>query len=355
VRSPPANGSATAISAPEDDVKSLNVLVTAASRRVPLVQAFQRALLEAGIRGRVIATDVNPLSPAVHVTDRWYHVPLATAPDYLDAIAGICETERIGLVVPTIDDELEIFARAAGWFAKQGIRVAVSPEATSRICNDKLATCTELRAAGVRAAETWLPADVPASPRYPLFIKPRFGRGGVGAHIVHARKDLDFFSDYVESPVVQEYLDGPEFTIDLFCDFNHRALAVVPRERVVVRAGVMDRGRTVRDRALITLAEHVASVMPFLGAVNIQCRVVNGEPVIFEINPRFSGGIPLTIAAGADFTRFLIDLTVGRSVSPRVGKFRDQLWMTCYEAAIFVDAVDLATGRKVRAAIGDVA
>lgn len=336
-------------------MKSLNVLVTAASRRVPLVQAFQRALLEAGIRGRVIATDVNPLSPAVHVTDRWYHVPLATAPDYLDAIAGICETEHIGLIVPTIDDELELFGRAADRFASQGVRVAVSPELTSRICNDKLATCAHLRGAGVRAAETWLPSEVPSPPRYPLFIKPRFGRGGVGAHVVHARKDLVFFSEYVETPIVQEFLDGPEFTIDLFCDFDHRPLAVVPRERVVVRAGVTDRGRTVKDRSLIALAEQVAGVMPFLGAVNIQCRVVDGEPVIFEINPRFSGGIPLTIAAGADFTRFLVDLTVGRSVSPRIGKFRDQLWMTCYEAAIFVDAVDLATGRKVRTAIGDVA
>jgi carbamoyl-phosphate synthase large subunit len=344
-----------AICRPEDAVKSLNILVTAASRRVPLVQAFQKALLEAGIRGRVISTDVNPLSPAVHVTDRWYHVPLATAPDYLDAIAGICETEQVGLVVPTIDDELELFGRAADWFARQGIRVAVSPEATSRICNDKLATCTYLRHAGVHAAETWLPKDVPASPRYPLFIKPRFGRGGVGAHAVHSRKELTFFRDYVENPVVQEFLDGPEYTIDLFCDFTHRAIAIVPRERVVVRAGVMDRGRTVKDRALINLAEQVAGVLPFYGAVNIQCRVVNGEPVIFEINPRFSGGIPLTIAAGADFTRFLIDLTVGRSVPPRIGKFRDQLWMTCYEAAIFVDAVDLATGRKAPAVIGDVA
>ena len=91
---------------------SLNVLITAASRRVPLVRAFQDALSSA-IRGRVIVTDVNPLSPAVHAADRWYHVPLATAPDYLDAIAGICEREHIGLVVPTIDDELALFGAAA--------------------------------------------------------------------------------------------------------------------------------------------------------------------------------------------------------------------------------------------------
>ncbi len=334
---------------------SLNVLITAASRRVPLVQAFQSALAASGRRGRVIVTDVNPLSPAVHVAERWYHVPMATSPDYLDAIIGICEAERISLIVPTIDDELEIFASAAKWFLARGIRVAVSPEWTSKTCNDKLATCRYLREHGVRAAQTWLPAEVPADTSFPLFIKPRSGRGGVGAFQVHSAKDLAFFSDYVETPVVQEFLDGPEYTIDLFCDFTHQPISIVPRERVVVRAGVMDRGRTVQDPALIALAESVAAAMPFLGAVNIQCRVVKGEPVVFEINPRFSGGIPLTIAAGADFPLYLLDLTAGRRVAPRIGRFRGDLWLTSYEASIFVKGDALDSGRRPPMAMGDVA
>ena len=336
-------------------MESLNILVTAASRRVPLVRAFQDVLALPGRRGRVIVTDVNPLSPAVHAAERWYHVPMATSPDYLDAIIGICEAERVGLIVPTIDDELEVFGAAANWFLARGIRVAVSPEWTSRTCNDKLATCRYLREHGVRAAETWLPADVPASPSFPLFIKPRFGRGGVHAFQVHGPRDLAFFSDYVETPIVQEFLDGEEFTVDLFCDFAHRAVSVVPRERVVVRAGVMDRGRTVRTRSLIDLAEQVANVMPFLGAANIQCRMVKGEPVVFEINPRFSGGIPLTIAAGADFPAYLVDLALGRRVAPRIGRFQSDLWMTSYEASIFIKDEALTSGRRAPMLLGDVA
>jgi len=154
---------------------------------------------------------------------------------------------------------------------------------------------------------------------------------------------------------VQEYLDGPEFTIDVLCDFRHRPIAIVPRERVVVRAGVIDRGRTVHDRKLIELAKAISQAMSFSGALNIQCRVVNGEPTVFEINPRFSGGIPLTIAAGADFPRYLVDLALGRAVPARIGRFRDQLWMTSYETSIFVDAEELTTGRTPPVAIGVVA
>jgi carbamoyl-phosphate synthase large subunit len=336
-------------------VESLNVLVTAASRRVPLVRAFQAALQAFGRRGRVIVTDVNPLSPAVHIADRWYHVPLATSPDYLDAIARICDAEGIGLIVPTIDDELEVFGRAADWFASRGVRVAVSPEPTSRICNDKLLTCSHLRTLGIPAAETRVPADVPASVGYPLFIKPRFGRGGVGAFPVRSARELAFFADYVPTPIVQEYLDGPEFTIDVLCDFSHRAISIVPRERVVVRSGVTDRGRTVRDSSLIDLAREVADILPFSGAANIQCRIVGGVPTVFEINPRFSGGIPLTIAAGADFPAYLVDLALGRKVVPRIGRFSDDMWMTSYESSVFVAAGDIEEGRMPPLSIGDAA
>jgi carbamoyl-phosphate synthase large subunit len=336
-------------------VESLNVLVTAASRRVPLVRAFQSALQGFGRRGRVIVTDVNPLSPAVHIADRWYHVPMATSPDYLDAIAAICETEGIGLIVPTIDDELELFSNAAEWFKARGVRVAVSPIATSQICNDKLATSAHLRQLGIAAAKTWRPADLPELAPLPLFVKPRFGRGGVHAFAAKTERELTFFSSYVGDPVVQEYLDGPEFTIDVLCSFSHEVIAVVPRERVVVRAGVTDRGRTVRDQSLIDLGLDVARVLPFAGAANIQCRVVNGKPVVFEINPRFSGGIPLTIAAGADFPAYLVELALGRKVTPRIGRFRGDLWMTSYENAIFIGATDLATGRVPPDVMGDVA
>ena len=127
-----------------------NVLITAGSRRVPLVQAFQRALRAAG-GGRVIVSDVNPLSPTVYVADRSYGVPLSTDPAYFDAIAELCEKERIGLVVPTIDDELPGFAERAPDFARRGVQVAVSPAGTVEICNDKALTCQILRARGVRA------------------------------------------------------------------------------------------------------------------------------------------------------------------------------------------------------------
>jgi carbamoyl-phosphate synthase large subunit len=318
------------------------VLVTAASRRVALVLAFKKALADLGVPGSVVVTDVNPLSPAVHVADKAYLVPLSGDPGYLGEIAAICEAEAIHLIVPTIDDELEIFGEARDQFLARGIRVASSGRHTAAICNDKLATCSHLRERGVRAAATWLPDTCPPGVGFPLFVKPRAGRGGVGAFRASNDAELRFFTSYVGGSVVQEFLDGPEFTIDVLCDFDGRPLAIVPRERLVIRAGVIDRGRTSADPALIELARSCTTALPFAGAINIQCRVTPGGPTVFEINPRFSGGIPLTIAAGADFPRMLVELTMGRRVEPTIGRFVSNLWMTSYETSLFLDS-DRAT------------
>ena len=319
---------------------SFNVLVTAASRRVALVQAFRRALDQLG-GGTVVVTDVNPLSPAVYAADRAFRVPLATDAEYVSQLLAICQAAQIHLVVPTIDDELMVLAEAAPTFAAAGVRVAVSPLETTSICNDKHVTCRALRDKGIAAAESYLPGELPASPRFPLFVKPRVGRGGVGAHYIRDARDLAFFLDYVAEPVVEEYLDGPEFTIDLLCDFAGTPLSIVPRERVLVRAGVSDRGRTSADPRLIALAQACAGALTFAGPVNIQCRVVGDRPVVFEINPRFSGGIPLTIHAGADFPRLLLELALGRRVVPRIGDFRADVWMTNYESSIFLTTPDI--------------
>ena len=320
-------------------VTSLNVLITAASRRVPLVRAFRRALDQIG-GGSVIVTDVNPLSPAVYTADRAFRVSMASDPGYVDEILAISAAADVGLVVPTIDDELTALAVAAPTFAAADIRVAVSSADTIAICNDKHATCRTLRAKGIAAATSFLPGELPPDPAvsalHQATLRPR-QRGGVPGP--QRRASWSSSSTTCRSRSSRPILDGPEFTIDMLCDFSGRPLSIVPRERVVIRAGVTDRGRTSRIQRLIDACRLVRRRRStFAGPVNIQCRMVHGRPIVFEINPRFSGGIPLTIAAGADFPRMLVELTRGGDVAPAIGRFRENVWITNYETGIFLDA-----------------
>ena len=180
----------------------VNVLITAASRRVSLIQAFAQALTRLGLKGNVVTTDMSTLSPGLYFGSKHYLVPLTTDPQYLPIVKSICFRERIHLLIPTIDDELPLFGRHAEEFWATGIRVAVSCEKTNLICNDKYASADFLQSRGLPFARTWLPEQLNFERlQYPLFLKPRSGRGSIGAHPIRNERELRFFLEYVPDPM----------------------------------------------------------------------------------------------------------------------------------------------------------
>lgn len=327
-------------------MKKVNVLITAASRRVPLVRAFRNAVETTG-RGRIVTTDINPLSPALYFGHKHHIVPLTTDRHYIPIIESICDVEGVNLIIPTIDDELPIFGRARSRFNNMGIAVAVSKEETGLVCNDKYETFLFCRENGIATAETYLAENVDFSRiKYPVFVKPRFGRGSVNVFAVNNEKQLRFFMNYVSDAIVQDHLAGTEFTIDVLSDFDGRVLSVVPRERLLIRAGVSDKGVTRKKEELIAFAKDVAERLEIVGPANIQCKQDGDRVSLIEVNPRFSGGIPLTIASGADFAQWLVRLAAGERLRPQIGKFQDGLTMMSFEESIFARESEL----KVREA-----
>ena len=329
-------------------LKGVNVLVTAASRRVPLVRAFRSAVEKLG-GGRVITTDINPLSPALYFGHRHHIVPLTTDRHYIPIIESVCDVEDVNLIVPTIDDELPMFGRVREQFAKLDIAVAISSERTGRICNDKYETWLFCQEQGIPTPVTRLGSTFDgAGLKYPAIVKPRFGRGSVNVFRVANDEQLRLFLNYVNDPIVQDFAEGTEFTVDVLSDFDGRVISVVPRERLVIRAGVSDKGVTRKNATVMDFAADVAERLHVVGAANIQCKVDGNQVSLIEVNPRFSGGIPLTIAAGADFPALMVKMAAGVTVRPQIGKFQDGLAMMSFEESIFASEAELklrVTGR----------
>jgi carbamoyl-phosphate synthase large subunit len=248
----------------------------------------------------------------------------------------------VNLIIPTIDDELPIFGRVRQQFKNLNIDVAISSERTGQICNDKYETWQFCQANGISAPQTQLGADFdPAKLRYPVVVKPRFGRGSVNVFTVRNAEQLQLFLNYVSDPVVQDFVEGTEFTVDVLADLNGRVISAVPRERLVIRAGVSDKGVTRKNKAVMDFAVDVAECLQIVGAANIQCKWDGNQVTLIEVNPRFSGGIPLTMAAGADFASWLVQMAAGIEVRSQLGKFQDGLAMMSFEESIFARESDL--------------
>ncbi len=311
----------------------LNVLFSSAGRRVELLRTFRRAYETLALEGRIVAIDIDPLAPALHVADRTFIVPRLNQPDYIPTLVEICQRESIGLIFPLIDPDIAILARHRAAFEAVGTRVAaVTPEA-SAITDDKWRTLEFFQGLGVTTPRSWLPNDESlADAEFPLFIKPRGGSAAQNTFKVRNARELDFFKQYVPDPIIQEFLPGPEITNDVVCDMEGELLGVISRERIEVRWGEVAKGVTVWDEAMAQACVKVARALPAIGPITVQCMMKNGVPHWTEINARLGGGFPLAVAAGADAPLWLLSRAAGLDFEvPPLGNYQTGLYLTRYD------------------------
>jgi carbamoyl-phosphate synthase large subunit len=79
------------------------------------------------------------------------------------------------------------------------------------------------------------------------------------------------------------------------------------------------------------------------GPLALQCfKGPDGRVAFIEINPRFGGGFPLALEAGADYPRWLLEWALGRPSTARADGWRPDVAMLRYDDAIFVPRGELS-------------
>jgi carbamoyl-phosphate synthase large subunit len=318
---------------------SCSVLISSAGRRVALLRAFKGALLDAGIRGSVIAVDATPLAPAFHLADASFVVPPCTDPGFVDTVLDICVTNGVKLIIPTIDTELPVYAKHRDWFAENGILVNVSSEETVRLAADKRATNQFLHQLGAPVVKQELLAEAIGKSHdwdFPVIAKPASGSSSLGVFRLASPAELRLLGERPDY-VVEAYAPGFELTVDVFL-MEGRCCLTVPRRRLEVRAGEVSKGATMRHEGVMSTAALVAEALPGgFGALNIQMFYdpETDSVIVSEINARFGGGVPLSLAAGAQCPNWLIDLALLRK--PTIAnEWSDNLVMLRYDDAVFI-------------------
>lgn len=322
---------------PTGHAPQLTMLLCSAGRRVGLLRAFRGAAATLNIDLRIIACDAQPeWSAACRLADVAVQVPLANDPDYVPAIEAICREHGVGLIVPTIDPELLPLAAARDRLAAAGVTVAVSALPVIEICRDKLETATFLATHGIPVPRT---LDLALARRQgwdgPAIVKPRHGSAG---RAISRLDSLDALTEPETEPmIVQELLEGEEWTVNIYFDGDGALRSVVPHRRVQIRAGEVEKGVTGWHPQLMEIAEKMAACLPGpYGALCYQAIIAaDGSPKVFEINARFGGGYPLADYAGACFARWLIEERLGLP-STAANNWTPGVAMLRFDAAIFV-------------------
>jgi len=320
--------------------QNLNILFTCIGRRVSLLNSFRRAAKSLRIDSRIFGTETTSLSPALRLCDDFFIVKAVTSRQYIPQLLSIVELEHVRLLVPTVDLDLKLLAVNRERFAKLGCHVLVSSPRVIDICQDKRKTYRFLIKHGFDTPLTISPQAAMSPRRFkgPYFVKPRDGYASRGTAVIRNRAELEFYVKRIPNPICQELICGDELTCDVFVDFDMRVRCVVPRKRLEIRSGEVSKARIVKNIEVMELAKSLAEKLGAgPGVITIQLFYTKDRKVKFiEINPRFGGGVPLSIKGGANFPKWILQQLTGRRPRISFDGFKDGLTMLRYDAEVWV-------------------
>ncbi|MDN3691683.1 ATP-grasp domain-containing protein [Chryseobacterium tructae] len=315
-----------------------NILISSAGQRVSLVRAFQKELKKIDPSAKVFTVDLNPvLAPACHVSDGFDKIDRVTASGYISELLEICKKRNIKMIVPTIDTELLVLAENKDLFLQNGIIPVVSSLDFVKKCRDK-------RIINEFFVENNI--DIPKKMdkdnlTFPLFIKPYDGSLSADTFLIRQASDLTDYHFQNPKLMFMEYMDHEiyeEFTVDTYYNTNGDLKCVVPRKRIFVRAGEVNKGVTKKNEIVGYVNKNLSHIDGAVGCLTMQFFLHPEEKRIvgIEINPRFGGGYPLSYLAGANYPEWLIKEYILNNDIPYFNDWEENLLMLRYDDEVLV-------------------
>lgn len=250
---------------------------------------------------RVLMADMDRYAAGLSCGDKGFVIPPGDSPEFALAIRHICETESVNVLVPLVDEEL----LPSQTLQSDSLHVLTPRREFVELCLDKFALMQRLAQEGISTPRTMLVSSASTTIDQPMILKPRRGRGSRGVVRVQSSAELAEAlrrSSYSPSDLLlQEYIDGPEFTVSVVVWRDGEVQAVVPKQ-ILAKHGVTQLAITRRHAQIDNLCRRIQMALRGDGPFNVQLRLhpSTGEPLPFEINPRFSTSVSLTMAAGID-------------------------------------------------------
>jgi carbamoyl-phosphate synthase large subunit len=308
----------------------MNILFTCAGRRNYLIAYFREAL---GSRGRLLAGDCSADAAALREADEGFLLPPVHSPGYVEHLLGLCEAQRVELLVPLNDHELPKLAEARCRFTRIGTEVVVSSSEVIELAADKLATARFAESLGLLTPRTFVTLESALAAldkgevAFPLIVKPRWGTASLGVERVDDRNVLELTwrlglyrlprlglrqgSAHGQGLLIQTVLPGQEYGLDVVNDLDGNFRTTFVKRKLSMRAGETERAVTEVRPELMAVGRRIGEALRHRG--NLDCDVFfdGTHAYLLELNPRFGGGYPFSAEAGADLPSALIAWACG--------------------------------------------
>jgi carbamoyl-phosphate synthase large subunit len=289
------------------ELPNINIMVTSISKKVPLLKMVKKASLKLGNQGKIFGADMDENCIGKYFVDLFWKMPPIEELN-LNELLEYLINNNISCIIPTRDKELLFWAKYKTFLSQKGIEAMVSNYNSVEICFDKLKFYKVLSKLGFPVIETTENISSIKAKSYVVKEKTGAGSGNIGINLkkeealLHAKK--------LKEPVFQPYIEGEEFSVDLYITKKGKTKGVVARKRELVIGGESQITTAIRDKKLETLCSDLAEKLNLYGHVVIQViKDKKGKFHIIECNPRFGGASTLSIECGLDsFYWFLLEV-----------------------------------------------
>jgi len=265
--------------------------------------------LKATNRYKIVLGDMDKWAAGLNFADKSYILPPGDNSNFLDKVSAIIKKEKVDVFVPLVDIELLKTYELKDLFPD--LKILLPQYSFTKTVLDKWLMIKEFQRNGLPCPRSFLYKSLPTVLRHPLIVKPRVGSGSRKVAEVMSRKHLNAYKICTclppEKILVQERIIGKEFTVSVVVNSRGEVLAVVPKE-VVQKRGIAIVAVTRDNREIQKICVDIQHKLKANGPFNVQLILTkDGVPKVFEINPRYSTTIALTMAAGINEIDLLVN------------------------------------------------
>lgn len=312
----------------------MNILITSVGTRNKIVQYFKN---EVGNSGKIIATDMSELAPAIYEADKFYIVPAMSEPKYLDIILDICKKEKVDALFTLIDPEISLIAKNKTRFLDIGTIPLVSEYEQVELAFDKYKMFCYLKENGFKTAKSYVDKNEfykdlnEGKINFPVFVKPVKGSASINISKVNSKKEIDLLFDLYDNLIIQEFLNGQEIGADVYIDpISKKVVSIFTKEKIKMRAGETDKARSFKDKELFELISRLIEKIGYQYMIDMDIFKIGNDYYISEINPRFGGGYPHAYESGVKFTKFVINSINNMENQNHIGEYEENIYMMKY-------------------------
>lgn len=310
----------------------MNILLTSVGRRTYLIEYFKEAMK---CVGKVFASNSEYTYTLSHA-DEYVITPIIYDEKYIDFLIQFCNTNNITAIISLFDIDLYVLSVNKKKFQENGIIVVVSDENAIDICNDKWKTYEFLQENKIDCPKTFKnlyeikKAINKNEINYPIVIKPRWGMGSIGIFIAEDETELDLFTKKIRKQIFNSYLkyeskqnieecilfqekiDGIEYGLDVFNDFNGKLVSLVAKQKIAMRAGETDVAKTVDTAEYEDIAEKLSKGLKHIGDLDVDIFETSDDKImVLELNCRFGGQYPFSHLAGVNYPKQIVKWLLG--------------------------------------------